>query len=848
MVCAFRRPAVKIALGYAIVSAAWILFSDRLITWITSDPEKLFVLSAGKGWLFVAVTAYLLYIVVNSHVERLRTANSNLSRANDELTAANEELLAIEEELRGQYDEIENGAKILRQREELFMSRYEGIKAGIFVFDLQGNLVHANAEAIHFFGLPWEELRQRKTFSKEWNLYAANDSLLPVEKYPMNTALKTGNPVQGAVVGAYSPVRGKICWQLLDAEPIREAHSGKITEVIVTCRDITDLKQAQEALQASKEQFQSLFNNMAEGVAMHTLVRDAAGNPVDYFVVEVNSGFENILKMRRQDVVGKLATEVYGTATAPYLAEYGAVVQSRRPVSLTTYAAFLDRYFSVSIAPWSEDGFATIFNDVTEQKRANQSVKESEERYRAILQQSPVAIAVIDSGTKRFLEVNACWLNMLGYTTEEVAEITAYDIYPYEDIQGDHEAGALKRTMLRRLRRKNGNRIEVENSTSIIRYAAKEMLLFISRDLSAERKLQELISKDVALAAEVQRNMLQQGFYDILLSVDVIYEPFHLVSSDFYDYAWSHDHQKFSGFILDVSGHGVASSLRSIAAGAYFRDVLESPMRPAAKLEWINQRVQRYFAEGAYGSAIYFEFDFMRQTLSFAGAGSYGFMAASGALPDIVRKESSFIGVAEAPEYEEWTVPIQQREAFYFTSDGILSQVWEEKDIKPSSYEQTVSRLRELAIGPARRDDCCALCIRINGQPVFPIRFQVHRPGEYSRVRQRIRSLLRRIAADQAGKVEVALGEALNNGARESMDVDVKISLFRRRLVIRVRDGGGGFDGNARVAEFSAIDEEFSFAERLYAEGGRGILIMAAWMDRVIYNRKGNEVLLMKQL
>ena len=39
-----------------------------------------------------------------------------------------------------------------------------------------------------------------------------------------------------------------------------------------------------------------------------------------------------------------------------------------------------------------------------------------------------------------------------------------------------------------------------------------------------------------------------------------------------------------------------------------------------------------------------------------------------------------------------------------------------------------------------------------------------------------------------------------------------------------------------------------SFEEKLYAENGRGIMIMAAWMDRVLYNRAGNEVLLVKRL
>ena len=80
------------------------------------------------------------------------------------------------------------------------------------------------------------------------------------------------------------------------------------------------------------------------------------------------------------------------------------------------------------------------------------------------------------------------------------------------------------------------------------------------------------------------------------------------------------------------------------------------------------------------------------------------------------------------------------------------------------------------------------------------------------------------------------------------MHVRVKMNLLGRRLLIRIADGGKGFDGNARVKHLLEVGREESFEDRLYAENGRGIMIMAAWMDRIIYNRTGNEVLLVKRL
>ena len=57
-----------------------------------------------------------------------------------------------------------------------------------------------------------------------------------------------------------------------------------------------------------------------------------------------------------------------------------------------------------------------------------------------------------------------------------------------------------------------------------------------------------------------------------------------------------------------------------------------------------------------------------------------------------------------------------------------------------------------------------------------------------------------------------------------------------------------GFDGKARVSQIVRNSTAEAFEKRLFAENGRGILIMVAWMDRVIYNRKGNEVMLVKKL
>lgn len=487
-------------------------------------------------------------------------------------------------------------------------------------------------------------------------------------------------------------------------------------------------------------------------------------------------------------------------------------------------------------------------------KKAEAVVQESEKRYRAICEQSSDAISIMEVNSRRFLEVNRRWSEMTGYGVEEARRLTAYDVVVAapEHIDATYQEllqmGRLPHGQTR-LQCKDGKIIEVERSGTVIQYAGKKMFLFTNHDISEERKLQAILGKDVALAADVQRSLVPGDFEDMLISVKTIYVPHHLVSGDFYDFAWSQENKTFAGFILDISGHGVGSSLQGIVVSAYFREVLNSQTNLTAKLRWINKHVLRYFTDETYAAAIYFEFDFNRKTLKFATAGVYGFLAYNAVLPTFVKKAGSLIGIFETPEYTEWVVPIKAGDVFYFMSDGIFDQLNEREPVPVANMDQTVGFLRDLAQGSRRRDDCCAVCVRVSDKASFPIRFDYYRPGEYSRIRARVRELFRQIAGAEAGRIDVAIGEALNNAARESMDVKVKVNLIGNRLVIRVRDSGAGFDGNARLAKYAdAAATRDVFEERLLAEGGRGIMIMASWMDRVIYNRQGNEVLLVKRL
>ncbi|MBT3313133.1 MAG: GAF domain-containing protein [Anaerolineae bacterium] len=150
-------------------------------------------------------------------------------------------------------------------------------------------------------------------------------------------------------------------------------NSGK-RFLVGSVHDITGRKQAEDSLRLSEYRMRSLFENMAEGVALHKIIFDESGEPVNYRILDFNLQYENILGITRKDIIKKLATDAYGTPEAPYLMEYSETLRTGRGSHMEIYFPPMKKHFDISIAPWDEKGFATIFTDITERVQAEAEI------------------------------------------------------------------------------------------------------------------------------------------------------------------------------------------------------------------------------------------------------------------------------------------------------------------------------------------------------------------------------------------------------------------------------------------------------------------------------------------
>ena len=134
-------------------------------------------------------------------------------------------------------------------------------------------------------------------------------------------------------------------------------------------------KKMVEVLRVSEEKYRTLFTEMLEGFAVHEIICDDAGVPVDYRFLSVNPAFERMTGRKAEDVVGRRVLEVMPETDRGWIDIYGKVALTRQPIQFEQHAAFLNKYFEVSAFSPACNQFACVFQDITERKRLQDAVE-----------------------------------------------------------------------------------------------------------------------------------------------------------------------------------------------------------------------------------------------------------------------------------------------------------------------------------------------------------------------------------------------------------------------------------------------------------------------------------------
>ena len=196
---------------------------------------------------------------------------------------------------------------------------------------------------------------------------------------------ETGTPVCCAGESGWSAVfpmvvtdetTGALCVRLESREALDEEERGLLEEVAndlaMACAKI----RTEEKLRTSEERIRSLYESMSEGMCVHKLVRDESGEPIDYRILDCNPSYEEITGLKKSDVAGKLASDVYTPDEAPFLDTYAEVVETGVSKRFEVEYAPLGLELAISVFRPAPEHFATVFTDISERRRRQAALKE----------------------------------------------------------------------------------------------------------------------------------------------------------------------------------------------------------------------------------------------------------------------------------------------------------------------------------------------------------------------------------------------------------------------------------------------------------------------------------------
>jgi two-component system, sensor histidine kinase PdtaS len=263
--------------------------------------------------------------------------------------------------------------KTLRESEERFRVLYRENPDPIFIWNLDDTLHDANDAACRMLGYDREELlslslpdiQAPSVRRQKGGIIKSELERIRFEGMDID---KEGKEIPVEVVSVPVTLKGK-------------------QYALSSTRDISDRKRVEELLQQREETLKALFSSMTEVVVLHELVFSEHNEVIDYRILDCNKAFTEVTGIKKEDAVGKSASEVYGESPPPFLERYARVARAGAADSFTTYYPPLDKHLSISVVSPKVNHFATVANDITELKRAEEAIRQKLEENELLLRE-----------------------------------------------------------------------------------------------------------------------------------------------------------------------------------------------------------------------------------------------------------------------------------------------------------------------------------------------------------------------------------------------------------------------------------------------------------------------------
>lgn len=217
-------------------------------------------------------------------------------------------------------------------------------------------------------------------------------------------------------------------WHDNYAQPLFNADGVYLGHVGVTI-DNTDTIAAETALRESEAKYRSLFNAMDEGYMLSEVIFDENDKPIDILYLEANPA---AIRLAGRDFSGQLMREIDPNYEEYWYEIYGRIALTGVAVRAERYAEPHGRWFdfyAFKVGERESCRVATVFQDITDRKRTEEALRESEERLRDVLNSMTEGFALL-GGDFTILDVNEETLRLDGRSRDELIGRSHWDAFP----------------------------------------------------------------------------------------------------------------------------------------------------------------------------------------------------------------------------------------------------------------------------------------------------------------------------------------------------------------------------------------------------------------------------------
>ncbi|MBI4667406.1 MAG: PAS domain S-box protein [Nitrospinae bacterium] len=313
----------------------------------------------------------------------------------------------------------------IRRLEERRRVLLETMAQGVIYMDSGGGVVSANPAARDILGIEEKTMYTLKAPAPFTPAVDEHWRRVEPSRHPALRAVLSGKESRDALIGVENPVEGRIKWIKLHAMPIFEEDSAALSGAFVTFEDITSLKETQERLSDTLSELSIILENAGAGIAW-TIKRHWA---------RVNNKFEEMFGYSRDEIIGqstrniytdqetheRLGMEAYDVMKAGET--YSAEGRMRRKSGELFWCHLIGRALDPANV---EKGVIWILQDLTEHKVAEDALRESERKYRNIINTTSEGFWMVNPQFE-MVEVNLSLLEMLGYTIDEMIGKKPYE-------------------------------------------------------------------------------------------------------------------------------------------------------------------------------------------------------------------------------------------------------------------------------------------------------------------------------------------------------------------------------------------------------------------------------------